>query len=91
MSTVTVSLDDIESVSRQALVKHGAADWVAASVAKAVRKAEENSNLICGLYYLESYCTQLTSGRVNGNIEPIVTSPKSATVAVDAGFGFAFW
>ncbi len=89
MSTVTVSLDDIESVSRQALIKHGAADWVAASVAKAVRKAEENSNLICGLYYLESYCTQLTSGRVNGSIEPIVTTPKSATVAVDAGLGFA--
>ena len=71
------------------MIKHGAAEWVAASVAKAVRKAEENSNLICGLYYLESYCTQLTSGRVNGSIEPIVTSPKAATVAVDAGFGFA--
>lgn len=89
MSTVTVRLDDIESVSREALIKHGAAEWVAISVAKAVRKAEENSNLICGLYYLESYCTQLTTGRVNGTVSPVVSKPKIASVAVDAGFGFA--
>ncbi len=89
MSTVTVSLDDIESISRQALVQHGADEWVAQSVAKAVRKAEANGNLICGLYYLESYCTQLKSGRVNGSVEPIVSTPKTASVAVDAGFGFA--
>ena len=89
MNTVTVTLDDIESVSRQALIKHGAAEWVASSVAKAVRKAEENSNLICGLYYLESYCIQLTSGRVSGDIEPVVSKPKLASVAVDARFGFA--
>jgi len=47
------------------------------------------SNLICGLYYLESYCLQLRSGRVNGVVEPIVTRPRSATVKVDAGLGFA--
>ncbi|MDB4222619.1 Ldh family oxidoreductase [Granulosicoccus sp.] len=89
MSTVTVSLQEIESTSRQALVNHGAAEWIAQSVAAAVRKAEANGNLICGLYYLESYCKQLTSGRVNGVVEPIVSKPKTASVAVDAGLGFA--
>jgi len=89
LSTITVSLSEIEYVSAQALIKHGADEWIASSVARAVRKAEENGNLICGLYYLESYCTQLTSGRVNGKIEPILTQPKAATIAVDAGFGFA--
>ena len=44
---------------------------------------------ICGLYYLESYCQQLQSGRVNGKVEPIVTNPKAASVYVDAGMGFA--
>mgnify|MGYP001628222975 CR=1 FL=1 len=86
---LTVSLAEIESVAKQAMVAHGAADWIAAEVAKAVRKAEATGNLICGLYYLESYCTQLRSGRVNGIVEPQVSKPKPALVKVDAGLGFA--
>jgi (2R)-3-sulfolactate dehydrogenase (NADP+) len=89
LSTISVSLAEIESISRQALVKHGAHDWIAQSVAAAVRKAEANGNLICGLYYLESYCKQLSTGRVNGSIDPIVSKPRTASVAVDAGLGFA--
>lgn len=89
MSEVNVSLDEIESVAKQAMVKHGAADWVASEVAKAIRKAEATGNLICGLYYLESYCKQLVTGRVKGTVEPVVSMPKAASVKVDAGFGFA--
>jgi len=70
-------------------MNHGADEWIAESVAAAVRQAEADLNLICGLYYLESYCTQLTSGRVKGTVEPEVNLPKSASVAVDAKFGFA--
>lgn len=89
MSTVNVALDDIETISRQALVKHGAAEWIAEHVAHAVRTAEANGNLICGLYYLESYCIQLVSGRVDGNVEPLITKPRSAIVQADARMGFA--
>jgi len=89
MSKITVSLDDIAATSQQALVRHGANEWVASEVAKAVRKAEATGNLICGLYYLDSYCKQLETGRVKGTVEPVVSLPKSATVKVDAGFGFA--
>ncbi len=89
MSTVTVTLDEIETTSKAALLKHGAADSPAAQVAHAIRVAESKGNLICGLYYLESYCIQLKSGRVNGTVDPIVTQPKSGVVKVDAGFGFA--
>ncbi len=89
MSKTTVSLDDIATISQQALVRHGATEWVAGEVAKAVRKAEATGNLICGLYYLESYCKQLETGRVKGTVEPVVSLPKSATVKVDAGLGFA--
>jgi len=89
MSKVSVTLDAVERVSKEALVNHGADEWIAVEVAKAVRKAEATGNLICGLYYLESYCIQLQSGRVNGRVQPIVTLPKSATVKVDAGLGFA--
>ena len=56
---------------------------------RAVARAEETGNVICGLYYLESYCVQLTSGRVHGQVEPEVTMPRPGVVAVDARFGFA--
>lgn len=84
-----VSLDEIESTTRLALERHGAAPWIAAEVARAVRKAEAVGNRICGLYYLESYCTQLRTGRVNGTVEPVVTRPRPGAVQVDAGLGFA--
>ena len=89
MSNVTVSLAEINTKTAQALKAHGAHDWIATEVAKAVEVAEANGNLICGLYYLESYCQQLLSGRVNGTVEPVVTQPKTASVKVDAGLGFA--
>ncbi len=84
-----ISLDEIETTTRAALERHGAAPWIAAEVARAVRKAEAVGNKICGLYYLESYCVQLKSGRVKGGVEPAVTTPRPGTVMVDAKFGFA--
>ena len=51
-----ISLDEIQSVTIKALLKHGAREWIATSVSKAVRRAEETGNVICGLYYLQSYC-----------------------------------
>ncbi len=84
-----VSLDEIESTTKTALERHGATPWIAAEVARAVRKAEAIGNRICGLYYLESYCTQLNSGRVKGDAEPVVTRPRPGAVHVDAQFGFA--
>ncbi len=84
-----VSLDEIEATTKTALEQHGAAPWIAAEVARAVRKAEAVGNRICGLYYLESYCAQLKSGRVKGDVEPVVTRPRPGVVHVDAKFGFA--
>ncbi len=84
-----VSLDEIEAQTKAALRRHGATDWVAGEVAFAVRKAESVGNRICGLYYLESYCRQLETGRVKGDAEPVVSQPKPGAVVVDARFGFA--
>jgi (2R)-3-sulfolactate dehydrogenase (NADP+) len=84
-----ISLDEIEQTVRAALQAHGADAFPAAEVARAVRKAESVGNKICGLYYVESYCQQLKSGRVSGTVTPKVTTPRSAAVVVDAGFGFA--
>ncbi len=84
-----VTLEEIETTVATALERHGALTWIAAEVAKAVRKAEAVENRICGLYYLESYCKQLKSERVKGKVEPVVTRPRPGIVRVDARFGFA--
>lgn len=84
-----VTLDDIKAATRTALLAHGASPDAAAAVADAVREAEGTGNKICGLYYLQSYCDQLVSGRVNGQVTPRVTTPRPGIVIVDAGLGFA--
>lgn len=84
-----VSLKDIEETTQAALIAHGAGDFAAAEVARAVSAAESVGNKICGLYYVESYCQQLKSGRVKGDVVPSVSTPRAAVVHVDAQFGFA--
>jgi len=84
-----VELSEIEATVSTALKRHGALSWIADEVARAVRKAEAIENRICGLYYLESYCNQLQSGRVKGDVEPIVTQALPGAIKVDACFGFS--
>ncbi|WP_049641987.1 Ldh family oxidoreductase [Candidatus Rhodobacter oscarellae] len=84
-----VTIEEIRAASEAALLAHGAGAFQAAEVARAVARAEETGNIICGLYYLESYCTQLASGRVNGTVEPEVTAPRPGAIQVDAKLGFA--
>jgi (2R)-3-sulfolactate dehydrogenase (NADP+) len=83
------SLNEIETLTHDLLVKHGADNWIAEEVSRAVRKAEAIGNKICGLFYVESYCNQLESSRVNGKVQPVVSRPKPAVVKVDAKMGFA--
>ena len=84
-----ISVANIFRHSKATLLKFGAIDWIADAVAEAIAKSESVGNRICGLYYLESYCLQLQSGRVNGDVEPIVSQERGGIVRVDAQFGFA--
>jgi len=84
-----ISLEQIESVTHAALVRHGCRADIAADVARAVRVAEAKGNRICGLYYVESYCLQLDSGRLPTAVDPIVHHDRPGAVRVDARFGFA--
>ncbi len=86
---VSVLLTDIERTVQAALIRHGAGAFAAAEVARAVARAEATGNRICGLYYLESYCAQLQTGRVQGDVVPVVTAARPAAIHVDALFGFA--
>lgn len=84
-----ISTAEIERTVQAALMAHGAAAFPAAEVARAVAQAEAAGNRICGLYYLESYCQQLRTGRVKGDAVPVVTAPRPAAIHVDALMGFA--
>ncbi len=84
-----IDVTEIEAVSAKALEAHGATPWVASEVAKATARAEQIGNVICGLYYLESYCLALKSGRVSGMADPVIARPKPGVVQVDACEGFA--
>jgi (2R)-3-sulfolactate dehydrogenase (NADP+) len=83
------SIETIRQTTKTALCRHGAEDWIAEHVADAVAMAESVGNKICGLYYVESYCQQLKTGRVDGHAVPCVSQPRPAVVYVDAKFGFA--
>lgn len=84
-----VSIDDIAAATTAALIHHGAGEWQAGEVARATAHAEAHGNVICGLQYLESYCTQLASGRVDGLVMPEVSQPRPGAVLSDARCGFA--
>ncbi len=86
---VAVSIDTIRQTTETALLTHGAAGNVASEVANAVAVAESNGNRICGLYYVESYCQQLQTGRLNGTAEPEVIVDRPGAVRVDGKLGFA--
>ena len=84
-----IAVDRIRQASEAALRRHGAAPGVAATMADAIAFAEARGNRVCGLYYLESYCQQLRTGRVDGQAAPVVDRPRPGTVKVDAADGFA--
>lgn len=84
-----VGIEEVEAVTMAALERHGASRTVAATMADAVAWAEARGNRICGLYYVESYCAQLASGRVRGDVEADVERPRPGHVRVDARDGFA--
>ena len=84
-----INVKEILNVSKSALVQHGSDDWVAAHEAEAIAASESVGNRICGLYYLESYCEQLISGRVCGRASPEVHLVRPSSVYVDAKDGFS--
>ena len=85
----SIDVPTIEVTVNRALARAGASEGVATTMADAVAWAEARANRVCGLYYVESYCAQLVSGRVRGDAEPAVSLPRPGTVRVDAADGFA--
>jgi (2R)-3-sulfolactate dehydrogenase (NADP+) len=83
------TLDEIEQLAFDALTKAGAEPHQAKPVARSIRRAEADDIRSVGLGYLPTYLAHLRSGRVSGSAHPTVQTPRSGTIIVNAGNGFA--
>jgi (2R)-3-sulfolactate dehydrogenase (NADP+) len=83
------TLQAIEDMAHAALVRRGASGGNARSVAISIRRAEADGIRSVGLGYLPTYLGHLTTGKVDGNVVPVVTVPRPSTILVDARHGFA--
>ncbi|SDF43983.1 (2R)-3-sulfolactate dehydrogenase (NADP+) [Limimonas halophila] len=87
--TVTLSLTDVEDLTRRALLASGVAPGNAESVTQSVVAAERDGIHSHGLARLPTYCEHARCGKIDGRAEPTRAQPRAGTVLVDARDGFA--
>lgn len=86
----TLTLAEAEDLVAQALMRCRTGAENARCVARALVAAEADGLKGHGLSRVPSYAAQAAAGKVDGFAVPVVTRPRPAVVAVDAGHGFAF-
>lgn len=89
MTDTTLTLDQVEDLARQTLVRAGASEEQSASVARSTRLAERDGIRSHGLMYVPIYAEHLRCGKVLGTANPVVSRPRPSAVRVDAAHGFA--
>ena len=78
MGTQHLSLEQVESLTVQALTGVGASPKSASSMAKAVKAAERDGIPSHGLLYVPTYCEHVRCGKVDGNANPDVYTKLSS-------------
>lgn len=89
MTHMNLTLDQVEDLARQVLMRAGASAKQAAPVARSTRLAERDGIRSHGLMYVPVYAEHLRCGKVLGTASPVVSLPRPAAVQVDAAHGFA--
>jgi len=89
MTDTTLSLDQVEDLAQQVLLRAGASGEQSAAVARSTRLAERDGIRSHGLLYVPIYAEHLRCGKVLGTASPVVSRPRPAAVQVDAAHGFA--
>ena len=85
----TISLEHVQELSSKALQGAGASLENANSVARSTVLAERDGIRSHGLMYVPIYAEHVICGKVDGQAEPIVHTPKAGVIRVDAKNGFA--
>ena len=89
MTEQSMTLKEVELLADQALQACGASALQASSLAAGVAAAERDGISSHGLVYVPTYCEHLRCGKVIGQAQPVVETPRPGSVMVDAGSGFA--
>jgi Malate/L-lactate dehydrogenase len=85
----TITLAEAEHLAGQALERAGTAAAAAASVARAITRAEADGLSSHGLARIPAYCAQVRTGKVDGRAEPKLVPLGASGARVDARCGFA--
>lgn len=84
-----IAVTEIERLAAAALERAGARAPAAASVARALARAEAEGVPVCGLFYLPFFCEHLKNGKLSGNARPRVLQQQGTSLLIDASQGFA--
>ena len=66
MNTITLSLEEIYSISKKTLLKNGCDNENASILSDTIMRAERDGSLSHGLFRLPAYVAALKSKKVNG-------------------------
>lgn len=86
--TVTLSLDEVETLAKAALMVAGCNDANADAIADTVWMAERDGCASHGLFRIPGYCNSLKSGKVNGNAKPRLERTAPSVLWVDGDGGY---
>lgn len=87
--TITLSLDDIRSLTTAALLASGADQANADAIADVVTRAERDGCASHGVFRVPGYCAALKAGACKGDAKPTVERVAPGVVVVDGDGGFA--
>ncbi|MEE9322256.1 MAG: Ldh family oxidoreductase [Granulosicoccus sp.] len=85
---MTLSLDEVFTLARQALAGQGLAENQASAIARTITAAERDGCQSHGLFRVPFYVAALQNPGIDPAAEPVVSVDSSAVVHVDAGCGF---
>ena len=89
MSTISMTLQEIETLARQTLLANGCDAANAAAIADTVTRAERDGSTSHGLFRLPGYVKSMKSGKVNGAAAPVIDHKLAAILSVDGNHGYA--
>lgn len=89
MSTMVLTLNEINAMACRVLQVNGASPEQAQAVAKVVTMAEADECRSHGIYRLPGYVAALRSGRANGVAQPSVKAVTPSLIRVNGDRGFA--
>lgn len=87
--TIDINLDEIFSLAKAALIKHGANEENAEAVANTVTNAERDGSISHGLFRIPGYIKALQSKKVDGSAKPEIEEVTPVILRCDAKNGFA--